>query len=205
MERERAGESSEHANPVSVAEILELIQPLEPGLHDMVAFTGGEPLLQPEAVGALARALADAGPERLLETHGLHRAALLEVIASIDVVSMDWKLTSDVRRASDPARGSVAEFHEAHTAFLDAARTAPRVVVKIVVTPATEDAEFDRALACVAETHPDAQLVVQPVTPMGGVRERPTAERLLALARRAEAKLAHVRLIPQTHPIHGAR
>ena len=49
-----------------------------------------------------------------------------------------------------------------------------------------------------------AVLVLQPVTPCGGVRERPSARRLLDLAVRASRVCADVRVIPQTHPIYGA-
>ena len=42
-------------------------------------------------------------------------------------------------------------------------------------------------------------------TPSGGVRERPSAERLLAWQARAESRLVDVRMIPQTHPLYGAR
>jgi hypothetical protein len=78
------------------------------------------------------------------------------------------------------------------------------VIVKIVVTPASEDAEIDEALARVARTHPGACLVLQPVTPFASVKERPTAARLLALERRAARQLRDVRVIPQTHPLLGA-
>jgi hypothetical protein len=47
--------------------------------------------------------------------------------------------------------------------------------------------------------------VLQPVTPVGPVRERPTAERMLALEARFARRLSDVRVVPQTHPIWGAR
>jgi organic radical activating enzyme len=126
------------------------------------------------------------------------------VLDHVDVVSMDWKLVSDVRRQHDPPRGPVEPFHEAHEAFLREARHAARVVVKIVVTPASGDDEIAEAVTRIARTHPAATLVLQPVTPVGPVGERPSAVRMLALAQRAGASLADVRVIPQTHPIYGA-
>ena len=92
---------------------------LSPGPGDFVSFTGGEPLLQPEPLAALARAFREHGPRIHLETHGLHTDALASVLPEIDVVSMDWKLASDVRRASDPKTGVVDDFHAAHADFLD--------------------------------------------------------------------------------------
>jgi 7-carboxy-7-deazaguanine synthase len=205
IERVRGGGVfDEVANPVSVAQALAAARELDAAGHRFASLTGGEPLLQPEAVRALAEGLRALGPRIHLETHGLHAAALERVVDVVDVVSMDWKLASDVRRASDPPRGDVPPFHEAHAAFLAVARRAPRVVVKLVITPASTDAEIDEALARVAALHPGACLVLQPVTPAGGVRERPSAARMLALERRASQSLADVRVIPQTHPIYGA-
>jgi hypothetical protein len=117
----------------------------------------------------------------------------------VDVVSMDWKLASDVRRASDPRRGAVAGFHDVHERFLRVARRAPEVLVKLVVTPASLDAEIDEACARIAGVDPGTTLVIQPVTPFGRVRESPSAERLLALVARLSRTLADVRLVPQTH------
>jgi organic radical activating enzyme len=53
-------------------------------------------------------------------------------------------------------------------------------------------------------TAPDAVVVLQPVTPRGGVAERPAAARVLALAAAAGRIARDVRVIPQTHPIYGA-
>ena len=52
---------------------------------------------------------------------------------------------------------------------------------------------------------PDVPLVLQPVTPTGGVRSMPSPEQLLVWLARAEQRLSDVRLIPQTHPIYGVR
>jgi organic radical activating enzyme len=116
---------------------------------------------------------------------------------------MDWKLASEVRRASDPAHGPSAGFEAEHARSLAIARRAPETVVKIVVTPSSGDAEIDAAIDCVARVHPEACLVLQPVTPCGGVKESVPAARMLALAARAGKRLARVRVIPQTHKLLG--
>ena len=194
----------ERDNPVPIDALVVACERLGLARHRWLSLTGGEPLLQPEAVAAAALALRGRGPGLWLETHGLEAEALAGVVGLVDCVSMDWKLASDVRRASDPKGGAVEAFHDAHEAFLAVARAAPRVVVKLVITPASEDAEIDEALVRVARTHPGACLVLQPVTPFAGVKERPSAARLLALERRAADRLADVRVIPQTHPLLGA-
>ena len=205
LELEPGGGFEERDNPLPLDALLAATERLGLARHRWLSATGGEPLLQPEALRELLARLRGRGPGLWLETHGLAADALAGVVTLLDCVSMDWKLASDVRRARDPKGGTPAPFHEAHEAFLAIARAAPRVVVKLVVTPASGDAEIDEAVTRVARTHPAACLVLQPVTPFGAVKERPSAARLLALARRASERLADVRVIPQLHPLLGVR
>ena len=160
--------------------------------------------MQPHAVGLLAQGLRSRGLRVLLETHGLAADALTKVVETIDVVSMDWKLASDVRRASDPKGGPIADFHELHEQFLRIAIAAPEVVVKIVVTPSSRDEEIDEACRRIASVSRETPLVLQPVTPALLVHERPTAERMLGLQARVAGLLPKVRVIPQTHKLYGA-
>jgi organic radical activating enzyme len=205
METKRgSAQFREQPNPVAQTNVLAALDALEWRSHRFVSLTGGEPLLQPHAVGSLARALRGRGPRIYLETHGIATAALDAVVDAVDVVSMDWKLASDVRRASDPARGEIADFHAEHRAFLARARRSAEVFVKVVVTPESRDDELDRMAEGVAAIDPKVPLIVQPVTPRGGVKERPSAARLLEIAARLERVLADVRVIPQTHPLYGA-
>jgi organic radical activating enzyme len=190
-------------NPVDLKALLEALDALGADRHQFVSLTGGEPLLQPEVVAALSSALSERGASVYLETHGLATEAIEPLAPQIDVVSMDWKLASDVRRASDPRSAPVADFHEQHQRFLRAARRAREVFVKVVLTPATGDGELDEVCRRIEAVAPDTILVLQPVTPFGRVREAPDAERLLAWTRRCAERLPEVRLIPQTHRSTG--
>lgn len=201
--RRGSGEARFVPNPVPIADALAACEALELGAHRFVSLTGGEPLLQPAAVAALAQGLRGRGPRILLETHGLAAEALAEVVGVIDVVSMDWKLASDVRRASDPRHGAVEAFHAVHERFLRIARRAPEVVVKLVVTTSSELAEIDEVAQRIASVDRELTLVLQPVTPYGAVREAPSAQRLMELFLRLSRTLADVRLIPQTHKLVG--
>jgi len=198
------GRSETLTNPVPLARALEACDALELSRHRFASLTGGEPLLQPEAAGALGRALRARGPRVLIETHGLLADALASLIDAVDVVSMDWKLASDVRREREARRGEGEPFHEAHERFLRVARRAPEVVVKVVVTAASRDAELDEMAQRIAAIDPSVPLVVQPVTPRGRALAVDSAERLLALVARLERTLECVRLIPQTHRLLGA-
>ena len=199
-----SAEFEEVPNPISLESVLEAADRLDVREHRFVSLTGGEPLLQPLAAAALAEALRALGPRIHLETHGLHAGPLATVLPHVDVVSMDWKLASDVRREGTARNAARESFHAEHEIFLRTARQAPRVVVKLVLTPASSDEEVAEACERIARVHPEACLVLQPVTPAGSVKEPPSAGRLLALERLAAGHVADVRVIPQTHPLWGA-
>ena len=95
------------------------------------------------------------------------------------------------------------DFQYAHEAFLRVALRAGGVYVKVVVTPSTRDEELDAMLDRIVSVSSEIPLVLQPVTPTGGVKAMPEGERLFGWLERAEERLANVRLIPQTHPIYG--
>lgn len=195
------GVFDERDNPVPIAEIDEALDRLGPAGDGFVSLTGGEPLLQPRAVQAIARHARAHGHRVYLETHGLAIDGLLEVAEDVDVVSMDWKLPSDVAWAD---RERKPDFHRIHEEFLRIARARSQVYVKVVVTGATRDEEIDAVCRSIAAESRAIPLVLQPVTPFGRVRERPSAERLLALQRRCAAGLDDVRIIPQTHRAYDA-
>jgi organic radical activating enzyme len=195
----------ELANPVPLAEVIAAAEALRVERHRFVSLTGGEPLLQPEAVRAIAEALRSGGPRILLETHGLATSALERAIGAIDVVSMDWKLASEVERADRPRGAPREEFHAEHAAFLRIALRAPETYVKVVVTPATRDDELDALARHLAAVDPAVPLVIQPVTPRGPVKESPSAAQLLAWQAQLERQLRDVRVIPQTHTGLGVR
>lgn len=200
IERERgSGDFREVDNPVGLETVLSAVSDLGGPAHRWISLTGGEPLLQP-ALAGFAEALRGTGARLHLETHGQAADALVPVLPHLTAIAMDWKLASDVETASGRPASS---FGDAHRKFLGIAREVPELCVKIIVTTASGDDEIDEAVRAVAELAPDAVLVLQPVTPTGSVTERPRPDRLLALARRAEAQLRDVRVIPQTHPVYG--
>jgi organic radical activating enzyme len=200
-----SGRFVEWPNPVSPEAVADRIELLAPRVSTWVSLTGGEPLLQPDAAAALVGALAGRSRRIYLETHGLHADALEPIVERIDLVSMDWKLTSDVRWAPGALPLAGEGFHDAHERFLRVARRAASVYVKVVLTPATRDEELAVMIERIERVSPDVPLVLQPVTPTGGTRAMPPAEQLLAWLAQAESRLSNVRLLPQTHPLYGAR
>ncbi len=197
------GQFVERPNPISAEAITETVQELAPRSSTWVSLTGGEPLMQPEAVSVLVDRLVAAERRIYLETHGLHAEALSRCVERVDLVSMDWKLASDVRWGPGQTPLPGRDFHDAHEAFLRVALRAGGVYVKVVVTPSTLDEELDAMIDRIEAVSIEIPLVLQPVTPTGGVDAMPEPEKLVGWLERAQERLADVRLIPQTHPIYG--
>ena len=164
-----------------------------PVRHAAVAFTGGEPLLQPAAIAALAPGIRARGARVLLETDANLPAAFARVRDSIDVLSMDWKLAS--------ATGEATRASE-HRQVL-AASAGIECFVKAVFVEETPEHEVLEAARAVAELRPDAPLVLQPCSPCGTVRARPSPARVLWLQEAALRVHKDVRVIPQVHRLTG--
>jgi organic radical activating enzyme len=167
--------------------------------HHSVSLTGGEPLLQSARVESLAAALAARGHALMLETNGTLLGPFGRVAPSLASVSMDLKLTSVDGEHVDPAT---------QRTFLRRSLDAGlETWVKVVLGPATDPDEFDRAVQMVAEeaeatgSRPD--IFLQPVTPFASVTSSPTPEEVLDLQARALRRYGRVRVVPQTHKAIG--
>lgn len=176
-------------NPLSLREIAQQIQNVIGDVpHHSLSLTGGEPLLHTACIHALAKVV----PLPLfLETNGTLPEALAEVLDDVRYISMDIKLPS--------ATGK--NLWEAHRAFLRLAKQR-KTYVKIVITAETAEDEFLTAVSLVAQEAKDLPLILQPVTPYGGMQAIPPA-RALQLQEQALRYLPDVRLIPQAHRMMG--
>ena len=193
----------EFENPVDLSWLIDRIDTLAPTPSTWISLTGGEPLLQPEAISFVAKGLSALRRRSYLETHGLHADALASCVEDIDLISMDWKFASDVQMGPSVVAPPGEDFHDAHERFLRVAQRAGSVYVKAVLTPSTTADEIDAMIDRIERVSRDIPVVLQPVTPNAGVKEMPGSQRLLALLARVETRLTDVRLIPQTHPIYG--
>ena len=126
-----------------------------------------------------------------LETNGTLARQLETILADIDIISMDIKLPSILEKP----------VWEEHRQFLTLARQKD-LYVKIVIAAETGEEEFRHAIALLHDTAPEALLILQPVTPYGGVQACPPS-RVLAMQAAALKQLKDVRVIPQTHKMIG--
>jgi organic radical activating enzyme len=202
-----SGQFDKVPNPVSHERLALGLAGLAPQAGSFLSLTGGEPLLQPRAVVGAARIAREMGLRVFLETHGLAVAAMGDVAGCVDYVSMDWKLDSAVRWAAPEAgEAGLSSFADRHAEFLELlGKERVEACVKVVITCETTPQELEQVCRVMAATAPNVTLILQPVTPFGQVRERPSADRLLEHLRMCERRLEDVRLIPQTHRIYGAR
>lgn len=187
-------------NPVALSAIVAAIARLDRprGLHRAVSITGGEPLLHPAAVRAIAQGARGNGLRAHLETGGHRPRALAEVLDAIDEASPDLKLES--------ATGCETPWdaHRETYEMLDGTRKG--ACVKAVVCDRTTEHEVAGAAGFAAKHLPSAPLVLQPVTARGEGRPIPPPGALL-LRLHTAARGAHpdVRVIPQTHLVLGVR
>lgn len=184
------------SNPVSAEQILAHLEKLRgPGKLTMsVSITGGEPLLQVNFHKELFPALKKEGYEIYLETAGVFPDRLEELIEYVDISALDIKLPSST--GMDP-------LWEEHEKTLNVAYL-KEVFVKVVCTHDTTSAEVLKGAEIVAKVDSKIPFVLQPVTPFGPVKRRPTPDQMLAFQAAASRHLLDVRVIPQMHKIMGA-
>jgi 7-carboxy-7-deazaguanine synthase len=183
-------------NPAAGEKIIELVTAFDrpAGLHHSLSLTGGEPLLQVDFMKEFIPELKKTSRLPVyLETNGTLPDHLDEIIEQIDIVAMDMKL---------PSATGFSPCWKEHRKFLETAYL-KEVFVKVVVARGAGLKEIEEAAALIKEVDEKIPLVLQPVSPHGPVKHRPTAEELLAFHAVAKRKLKDVRVIPQMHRLAG--
>ncbi|UCE19974.1 MAG: 7-carboxy-7-deazaguanine synthase QueE [Gemmatimonadota bacterium] len=173
-------------NPVHVEDTLAFIESLNVSRHHSVSITGGEALLQYEFLEELAVRLKRKNLKNYLETNGTLPEALSRCLDAIDIIGMDWKLSS--------ATGQ-ADVTREHIRFLNVGAKKD-IFVKIVVTETTELNEFEEACLHISKIGSHIPIVVQPVTATSAIKS-PSSDFLLRLTSIALDYVDDVRVIPQ--------
>ena len=183
-------------NPLGVPEIMAEVERIarDHGPVRWVALTGGEPLIWGAFLSRLLPAIRAAGLRTFIETNSHYPDTLRALLPWVDYVSADIKVP-------------FADYDLAKEAYQGFLALVPRgaLQAKVVVTADCPDEDVIEAARLVARVDPGCPLILQPVTPVGPVREQPSAKKLLELQRRCLLLLDRVRLIPQTHKLYGVR
>ncbi len=197
-----------HPNPVPLSLFLDWIdRQNQPGLHDSISLTGGEPLLHTPFLEEFLPPLKQrTGLPLYLETGGHRPQQLQRILPYLDLVGMDIKLPS-----------VSGETHwQAHQEFLSLCCAAGvEVFVKIIISDDTLEAELEQAAQLVAGINPKVTVFLQPVTPLNAGEtanfgDRPThchkitsTHKGAGVARMMKRWLQPVRVVPQTHKMLG--
>jgi 7-carboxy-7-deazaguanine synthase len=168
-------------NPVTAADIAHVCSNMD---SDVVAVTGGEPLVQPGFLRELALEIRSAGLKVYLETNGTLPDAFETVRDLVDIVSMDFKL---------PSSSGAGEHWNEHQRFL-AAASASDVFAKAVVGAESTIDEIEICARIIASVRTSIPLVIQPAS--GANVE---AGVLVYMQKTALAIIDNVRVIPQIH------
>ncbi len=184
-------------NPVTINDVLDSVAALHADVpsHRAVSITGGEPLLRPGAVIAIAKGVRALGLRVHLETGGHRPDALDQVLPHVDGVSPDIKIES--------ACGVPTPWDAHHASLRVLAKDPQKVIaVKAVVCATTTAEEVTHAARVVATHLPHAPFVIQPVTRLAPDRPaEPSGDHLLALQAAASRFHRDVRVIPQLHRV----
>ncbi len=157
-----------------------------------VSFTGGEPLLQKDFLKEALALTAQAGYKNYLETNGTLFHELRDVVDSVDIVAMDFKLSSSA---------GMGDLFWMHRRFLEIA-SKKEVFIKVVVCGSTNESDLAEGLKLIKEVKRDAILVLQPNSREEGPQLQDKLERFKKLS---EAEGVDTRVIPQMHKAWGVR
>jgi len=160
-----------------------------------VSLTGGEPLDQISFLKEFTILLKRiSGKPIYLETNGILYDNLREILDSIDIIAMDFKLPSSTKKDS---------FWSYHERFLEIAKE-KEVFVKAVVTENTTRDDIIRAGSIISKIDKKIPFILQPVDPRNGVGE-PSYEILDTFKKILLKKIKDVQIIPQWQKLMGVR
>ena len=120
--------------------------------YHSISFTGGEPLLESVVLAQVAAILKAKGKRIYLETNGTLPHSLKQVIEYVDIISMDFKLSTST---------GLKPYWVAHRDFLKIAKQ-KELFVKVVVSPDTQIEDLRIAFALLRETKKPLPFILQP-------------------------------------------
>jgi len=187
-----------YQNPVTLTQILEWVKDQDqPGIHDSISLTGGEPLLQVTFLqGLLPLLKQQISLPIYLETGGHHPEALAQLLPYLDSVGMDLKLpsVSGETHWSQHCQ-SLALCHQAKI----------EVFCKLIISKQTDWSDLVAAAQLVVDISPKVSLFLQPVTPLSEQHpvQPPTPDQVLTWQGNLKQVCRQIRVVPQTHKFLG--
>ena len=165
-----------------------------------VNFTGGEPLIQYEAVNELAKHVKSRGLPTYLESACFDSKKFLYVLPSIDFVKIEFKTIDsefiDEKHYTDLIRNTL----ECLQAATDAKKT---TYIKIVVSSKTQSSSFKELLDQIFKIVSKESISGFIIQPTNSFSE-PSLEKLLMFYDNVYPYYNDVRIVPQLHKIISA-
>jgi len=165
-----------------------------------VNFTGGEPLIQYEAVKELAKHVKARGVSTYLESACFDSKKFLYVLPSIDFVKIEFKTIDSEFIDEKHYPNLIKNTLECLKAAIEAKKT---TYIKIVVSSKTELRSFKELLAQIFKIISKENIsgfIIQPTTNLS----EPTLEQLLVFYDNVYPYYEEVRVVPQLHKIISA-
>jgi 7-carboxy-7-deazaguanine synthase len=173
---------------------------LQPNTYK-VNFTGGEPLLQHDAVANLAKFIKDKGLKTYLESSCFDSHRFEKVLPFIDICKIEFKMSDSNAVDSDHHTRLLINERKCLDMSIECSKT---TYIKVVVTASSSIGEFRKLLQDVftrIETRDLAGFIIQP----SSVMEEPSLEKLLNFYDATYPIYQNVRIIPQLHKLMGVR
>jgi organic radical activating enzyme len=169
-----------HNNPVEVDFLIDKIT------EDVIAITGGEPLLQIDFLLELCGKLNKMEKKIYLDTNATLPDELERVIKYVSTVSLDFKIPT-------ATRGPI--LWDEHDKSLRIALE-KEVFVKIIIDENFSSHELDKTCEIIKKTDLNIPLVIQPVFGKN-------IPNIMDIQKKALSRLKDVRIIPQIHKYLG--
>ena len=171
-----------------------------------VNFTGGEPLVQHEAVIELAKFVHSLGLKTYLESSCYDSVRFAQVLPFMDICKIEFKM-SDSKVVEDSQYQTLLrnEFECLRLAVSASAKNArPTVYIKVVVSNLTSITEFRKLVTdifAVVSAQDVTGFIIQP----SDQQSEPSLDRLVEFYDEVYPFTKEVRIIPQLHKVLGAR
>ncbi|MEM3064223.1 MAG: 7-carboxy-7-deazaguanine synthase QueE [Candidatus Nitrosotenuis sp.] len=165
-----------------------------------VNFTGGDPLLQAEAVAELAKFVQSKHVPTYLESSCFDAKRFEQVLPYIDLVKIEIK-TPDSEFVDANHYSTLLE--NALQCLNAAIRTKKSTYIKIVVSSKTQESDFKELVKKIFEIADPKDLKGFIIQPTYGISE-PNLEKLLSFYDVACRFYSEVRVVPQLHKLMGA-
>jgi organic radical activating enzyme len=184
-------------NEYSITEACELIDKNLQENTYKVNFTGGEPLIQHQAVSKLAKHVKSKGIPTYLESACFDSKKFMHVLPSIDYVKIEFKTIDSKFIDTKHYPNLIKNTLECLKASINANKI---TYIKIVVSSKTELTSFKELLDKIFKIIPEGKIsgfIIQPTT---GISE-PSLEKLMEFYDSVYSYYNEVRVVPQLHKI----